>query len=336
MSSGLIDNLMEKARKAPPSIVFPESDQEKVLKAACSVRDLRIGTPVLIGNRETIGEAAGKLELTLDGIGIVDNSDEETIDRLVGKYLAISDQYSEKFLRRKMRDPQNCAAIMVRCGEADCMASGINHTTGEVILCSQMLIGMKEGISTISSMGIMEVPGFEGSQGNLIAISDCAVCVDPTPEERADIAIASADTVKNLLGWEPRVALLSFSTKGSTEHPRVEEILQTLKIVRERRPDILIDGDLQLDAAIAPDVAAKKVKGESPVAGKANVLIFPDLEAGNIGVKLVQRFAKAVAHGPFLQGFAKTVTDFSRSAPLEEMLGAISIAAVQAGREKPQ
>jgi phosphate acetyltransferase len=334
MSNGLIDHLMDMARKAPPSIVFPESDQEKILKAACRVRDLRIGSPVLVGNRETIGEALEKLNLTLEGISIVDNAEEETIDRLVGKYLSISGQYSEKFLRRKMQDPQNCAAIMVRCDEADCLASGINHTTGEVILCSQMLIGMKEGISTISSMGIMEVPGFEGSEGNLIAISDCAVCVDPTPEERADIAIASADTVKNLLGWEPRVALLSFSTKGSTEHPRVEEILQTLKIVRERRPDILIDGDLQLDAAIVPEVAAKKVKGESPVAGKANVLVFPDLEAGNIGVKLVQRFAKGIAHGPFLQGFAKTVTDFSRSAPLEEMLGAISIAAVQAGREK--
>ena len=336
MSSEFIDNLMERAKKSPPSIVFPESDQEKVLQAVCSVRDMRIGIPVLVGNHETAADMAGKLGLDLEGIEIVDNNDEATIDRLAGKYMEISDQYSEKFLRRKIRDSQNCAAIMVRCGEADCMASGIDHTTGEVILCSQMLIGMKEGISTISSIGIMEVPGFEGSQGNLIAISDCAVCVDPTPEERADIAIASADTVKNLLGWEPRVALLSFSTKGSTEHPRVEEILQTLKIVRERRPDILIDGDLQLDAAIAPDVAAKKVKGESPVAGKANVLIFPDLEAGNIGVKLVQRFAKAVAHGPFLQGFAKTVTDFSRSAPLEEMLGAITIAAVQAGKEKSQ
>ena len=333
MSSEFINNLMERVKKAPPSIVFPESDQQKVLQAVCSVRDLHIGRPILIGSPQLVAQSAQKIGLDLDGIEIVDNTDEKTIDRFIEKYLETSTQYSEKFLRRKSRDPQNCAAIMVRCGEADCMASGINHTTGEVILCSQTLIGLKEGISTISSIGIMEVPGFEGSEGNMIAIADCAVCVDPTPEERADIAIASADTVRNMLGWEPRVALLSFSTKGSTEHPRVDEILKTLEIVRQRRPDILIDGDLQLDAAIAADVAAKKVKGDSPVAGKANVLIFPDLEAGNIGVKLVQRFAKAVAHGPFLQGFEKTVTDFSRSAPVEEMLGAITIAAVQAGRE---
>lgn len=210
------------------------------------------------------------------------------------------------------------------------MVAGLSHTTGEVIMAGQMLVGLKEGISTVSSMGILSIPGYQGPEGDLLAIADCAVCAAPGPEELADIAISTSDTVKALLRWEPRVALLSFSTKGSASHERVDVVLDALALVRERRPDIVIDGELQLDSAIVPEVAARKVKEESPVAGKANVLIFPNLESGNIGVKLVQRFANAVAYGPLLQGFAKPISDLSRGAPVEEIVGAITMVAASA------
>jgi phosphate acetyltransferase len=177
-------------------------------------------------------------------------------------------------------------------------------------------------------MGIMSIHGYQGPQGNLIAIADCAVAPAPDSSELADIAISTADTVKRLLGWQPRVALLSFSTKGSASHERVETVIKALRMVKERTPDLLVDGELQLDSAIVPEVAAKKIKGESPVAGRANTLIFPDLNAGNIGVKLVQRFANGVAYGPLLQGFAKPVSDLSRGAPVEEIVGATTMVVV--------
>jgi phosphate acetyltransferase len=218
----------------------------------------------------------------------------------------------------------------VKLDEADCMVAGLSHTTGEVIMASEMIIGLQEGISTVSSTGILSIPGYEGPEGRLLGIADCAVCPAPDAKELADIAISTADTLNSLLGWEPRVALLSFSTKGSATHERVDTVLKALEMVHERRPELLIDGELQLDSAIVPEVAARKVKEGSPVAGKANILIFPNLDAGNIGVKLVQRFAKAVAYGPLLQGFAKPVSDLSRGAPVDEIVGAITMVAVRA------
>jgi phosphate acetyltransferase len=232
-----------------------------------------------------------------------------------------------------LKDPLSFAAMMVKLGEADCMVAGLSHTTGEVIMASEMIIGLDEGISTVSSMGFLSIPGYEGPEGNLLAIADCAVCPAPGSRELADIAISAADTVRKLVGWEPRIALLSFSTKGSAGHERVDMVLEALEMVRARRPDLLIDGELQLDAAIAPGVAARKVPAGSPVAGKANILIFPDLESGNIGVKLVQQFARALAYGPLLQGFAKPVSDLSRGAPVEEIVGAITMAAVCAQKK---
>jgi phosphate acetyltransferase len=213
------------------------------------------------------------------------------------------------------------------------MVAGLSHTTGEVIMASEMIIGLQEGISTVSSMGIASIPGYKGPEGNLLGFADCAVCPAPEPNELADIAISTADTVHSLMGWEPRVALLSFSTKGSASHELTDKVLKALEMARERRPDLLIDGELQLDSAIIPEVAAKKVPGDSPVAGRANILIFPDLNAGNIGVKLVQCFAKAVAYGPMLQGFAKPVSDLSRVAPVEEIVGAITMVVVRAQKK---
>jgi phosphate acetyltransferase len=287
-----------------------------------------------VGEPEAINALAASAGVSLDGIAIVDHRDEAKVDDLAEKFAAANPDYPPRAVKRMLKQPLNFAAMMVKFGEADCMVAGLTHTTGEVIMAAQMILGMKDDIATVSSMGILSIPGYVGPEGELLAIADCAVCASPGPEELADIAISTADTVKVLLGWEPRVALLSFSTKGSASHERVDAVLEALNLVRTRKPDLLIDGELQLDAAIVPEVAAKKVREESAVAGKANVLIFPNLEAGNIGVKLVQRFAGAVAYGPLLQGFAKPVSDLSRGAPVAEIVGAITMVAVSAQGEK--
>jgi phosphate acetyltransferase len=236
----------------------------------------------------------------------------------------------EKTLKRMVRQPLNFAVLMEAVGEADCTVAGLFHTTGDVILAAQTIIGMRPGIETISSVGINSIPGFSGPDGDLLIFADCAVCPDPTPSELADIAISSADTTRCLLDIEPRVALLSFSTKGSAMHEKVDRILEALNIVRGRRPDLLIDGEFQLDSAIDPKVASRKVKEPSAVAGRANVLIFPDLNSGNIGVKLIQIFGKALSYGPLLQGFAKPITDLSRGAKVEDIVGAVTSVVVLA------
>jgi len=330
MSTNIMEQLRLKAKANPQRVVLPEAGEEKILRAARQVRDMGIAYPMLVGKPETVSAFAGSIGVSLDGITVVDHTDQEKVEHFVAEYAKINPDFPASAIKRMLRDPLNFAAMMVRLGEADCMVAGLSHTTGEVIMSSEMLIGLQEGISTVSSMGIMSIPGYEGPEGNLLGIADCAVCPAPEPNELADIAISTADTVHSLMGWEPRVALLSFSTKGSASHERVDKVLKALEMVHERRPDLLIDGELQLDSAIVPEVAARKVRGDSPVAGRANILIFPDLDAGNIGVKLVQRFAKAVAYGPSLQGFAKPVSDLSRGAPVEEIVGAITMVAVRA------
>ena len=197
-----------------------------------------------------------------------------------------------------------------------------------------MVIGLKPGIATISSIGLCDIPGFEGSEGSLLAIGDSAVCTNPNPEELASIAISACETVQSLLGWEPRCAMVSYSTLGSGAGELVDKVVVAVKIANEKRPDLAIDGEFQLDSAINPAVAAKKVQRESKVAGKANVVIWPDLNVGNVGVKLIQQFGKADAYGPMLQGFAKVVCDCSRSAPVSELKGNIVISAVRAAGEK--
>lgn len=330
MNSAFVQRLMEQAGRDPKRVLFPETDEEKILRAARAVLDLGIAKPILLGMPAQVQAFAETLGVSLEGIELMDASDEALVADCVRRYMETNADFTEKTLLRKAKQPLNLGAMLVRVGDADCLAAGIRHTTGEVIMASQSLIGMQEGISTVSSLGILEIPGFNGSEGNLLSISDCAVCPNPNASELADIAIASATTMNRLLGWEPRVAMLSFSTKGSAQHESVDKVIQATALANERRPDLKIEGEFQLDAAILPQIAARKVPAGSEVAGKANIVVFPDLGAGNIGVKLVQIFAQCPAHGPLLQGFARPVTDFSRGAPVEEMLGAIAMVVVQA------
>ena len=236
----------------------------------------------------------------------------------------------EKRIDRRLRDPLSVAALLVASGQADAMVAGLTHTTQEVIVAAAGFIPLAEGVTKPYSLFLMRIPGYHGPEGEAIVFADCGVTINPDAAQLAEIAVLSARTVERLFGWEPRVALLSFSTHASGYDESVKKVREAFLIVREREPHLAVDGELQLDAAIVPDVAARKAPGEQEVAGRANVLVFPDLNAGNIAYKCVQRFAKADAYGPFFLGLQKTASDLSRGASVADIVGVITLAGVQA------
>ncbi len=218
---------------------------------------------------------------------------------------------------------------MVKMGDADAMVAGIATSTEEVVTAGELIIGLQKGISTPSSFFLMDIPGYLGGEGSLLIFADGGTNPNPNPEQLADIAIATARSARELLGWEPKVAMLSFSTKGSAIHPDVDKVVEAVRMAKKREPGLCVDGELQADTAIVPEVAKRKINEASSVAGRANILIFPDLDAGNICYKLVQRLAKAAAYGPFLQGFAKPVSDLSRGSTIDDIVGATTIVVLE-------
>lgn len=331
----ILDQLYEKAKLDPQKVAFPEATNEKMMQAAFETgRDGYI-IPVLVGDSAEIKKLIAERGYDEKVFTIVDINEETYKNELIAKYVALPDtRLKEKALNRRMADPLYYAMVMQAVDEADVTFAGIDNTTGDVLLAGQMIIGLKPGITTISSIGLCDIPGYEGSEGSLLAIGDSAVCTNPNAEQLASIAISACDTVSSLLDWEPRCAMVCYSTLGSGQGELIDKVTDALKIANELRPDLAIDGEFQLDAAIVPAVAAKKVNRESKVAGKANVLIWPDLNVGNTSVKLIQQFGKADAYGPMLQGFNKVVCDCSRGAPVSEIKGNVVISAVRAAGSK--
>ena len=291
--------------------------------------------PILVGNEEEIQRAIQERGYNKEVFRVADMQNETYKSSLIEKYIALPEtRLKEKALNRRMQDALQFAMVMQAVDEADVTFAGIDYTTGDVLFAGQMIIGLKPGITTISSIGLCDIPGYEGSEGSLLAIGDSAVCTNPNAEQLAGIAISACDTVKSLLDWEPRCACVCYSTLGSGQGELIDKVAEAVKIANELRPELAIDGEFQLDAAINPAVAQKKVNRDSQVAGKANVVIWPDLNVGNVAVKLIQQFGHADAYGPMLQGFNKVVCDCSRSAPVSEIKGNIVISAVRAAGEK--
>ena len=325
----LIQKLTEdaKACERKARVALPECEAAKTLQAARRVADDGIGIPVLVSPADVIRATAEEAGIDLAGMEIVDTSDADALEELASRFMDAGKPrtLSAKGIRRKLKNPMWWAMVMEELGDVDCTFCGHVNTTGDVLMCAQMTIGLAEGVDVPSILALVETPGFEGPEGGVICFTHCGLTPEPNASELASIAISAADGVRSIIGWEPRVGFLSFSTKGSGAGQSVERVREALDLVHERRPDIAADGELQLDAAIDEAVAAKKVGGASEVAGRANVLVFPDLNSANIAVKLVQRFAKGAAYGHTLNGFAKPVADSSRGATVDEIVGDIAM-----------
>ena len=331
----ILDQIYEKAKKNPQRVAFPEATNEKMMQAAYETGKDGYIYPILVGDEAELRRLADERGYDASVFTFVDINDEDLKNEIIAEYVALPDTLlKEKPMARRMKDPLNYAMAMQKVGRADVTFAGIDNTTGDVLIAGQTFIGVKPGLSTVSSIGLCDIPGYEGSEGSLLAIGDSAVCTNPNPEQLASIAIAACDTVRELLDWEPRCALVCYSTLGSGSGELIDKVKEALRIANELRPDLAIDGEFQLDSAIVPAVAAKKVKRESKVAGKANVVIWPDLNVGNVAVKLIQQFGHADAYGPMLQGFNSIVCDCSRGAPVSEIKGNVVISAVRAAGNK--
>ncbi|MBR0596903.1 phosphate acyltransferase [Sinanaerobacter chloroacetimidivorans] len=345
----LVSRLKAEAKKNVKTIVFPEGENPAIIQAAVKMQKEGLADPILIGSvqrikeimkdlllkndpvmKDTIKDLAAKglavKELVTKDLVIIDPVKNELLPDYIGKYCE-ERKMPEAAGKRIISQPLYFAAMMVKEGAAMGMVAGIDHPTEEVIMASELIFGLQENISVPSSFYLLEIPNWEGAQGNMIIFSDPSMNPDPNAAELADIACTTAHSARTLLGWEPKAALLSFSTKGSGDHPCVTKIQNAVELLKQRNCDFLFDGELQADAAINPAIGKKKTGGAGQVAGFANILIFPDLNACNISSKLVQQMAGAKCYGPILQGFRFPVSDLSRGASVDDIIGSTLLTA---------
>ncbi len=312
-------------------IVLPEGEEERTIKASEIIKNNSLAEVILIGDKSVIEAKAAKLSVNICGIEIVDPKTSDKTDFYAKEFYEIR-KNKGMTLEKASETMQDCVyfgTMMLKMGEVDGMVSGAVHYTGDLLRPGMQIIKTAPGIKVISSFFIMELPHDEYGEDGLLLFADSAVNINPNAEDLAAIAISTADNARLLCDFEPKVAMLSFSTRGSAKHELVDKVVKATEIAKKARPDLQIDGELQLDAAIVASVAKQKAPN-STVAGNANVLIFPDIQSGNIGYKLVQRFAKAKAIGPVCQGFAKPINDLSRGCSVDDIVNVVAVTAVQA------
>jgi phosphate acetyltransferase len=327
-----IDRIKERARLNKKTIVLPETTDKRMLIAAAKIIEENIADIIMIGNEEKVHDGAGWLEVDLTKARIVNPSKDPLLDEYVNllyetrKSKGMTPENARKIL---LEDPLTFGIMMVKADHADGMVAGACHSTADTLRPALQILKTAPGVSLVSAFFVMDTQAkTEGEDGAFI-FADCGLNQDPTAQELASIAESSARSFKALVGPKPVIAMLSHSTKGSAKHALVDKVVEATKIAREMYPHLVLDGELQVDAALVPGVAKTKAPG-SPVGGQANILIFPNLDAGNIGYKLVQRLGMAEAYGPMLQGIAKPVNDLSRGCSWEDIVGVVALTAVQA------
>lgn len=326
-----IEDVKAKAKLKMKTIVLPEAEDKRTLEAAEQIKKEGFAKLVLLGNKETVEKDAQSYGFDLSGIEILDPKTSPSLDDYVATLVELrkSKGMTEEEARKLLTESNTYFGVMmVKKGDADGLVSGACHSTADTLRPSLQILKTKPGTKLVSAFFVMVVPDCQYGENGTFVFSDCGLNQNPTAEELAAIAESSAESFRFLVGKEPKVAMLSYSTLGSAKHDDVTKVQEATRIAKENNPDLLLEGELQLDAALVESVASLKAPG-SKVAGHANTLIFPNLDAGNIGYKLVQRLAKAEAYGPMTQGIARPVNDLSRGCSAEDIVGVVAITAVQ-------